>query len=80
MQGAWVPFLFEELTQQGVHPASSLSQQLSLSHLYFNNNWWHKSSEPSNHIKSSFQIEDAFHGIAILSLSIVMEYLSMYSG
>ena len=39
-----------------------------------------KSSERSNHIKSSFQIEDAFHGIAILSLSIVMEYLSMYSG
>ena len=38
------------------------------------------SSERSNHIKSSFQIEDAFHGIAILSLSIVMEYLSMYSG
>ena len=34
--------------------------------------------ERSTHIESSFQIEDAFHGIAILSLSIVMEYLSMW--
>ena len=32
------------------------------------------------HIESSFQVEDAFHGIAILSLSITMEYLCMYSG
>ena len=32
---------------------------------------------PTTHIESSCQIEDAFHGIAILSLSIVMEYLSM---
>ena len=32
------------------------------------------------HIESSFQIEDAFHGIANLSLSIAMEYLYMYLG
>ena len=32
------------------------------------------------HIESSFQIEDAFHGIANLSLSFVMEYLYMYLG
>ena len=32
------------------------------------------------YIESSFQIEDAFRGIAILSLSIAMEYLYMYSG
>ena len=31
-------------------------------------------------MESSFQIEDAFHGIAILNISIAMEYLSMYSG
>ena len=32
------------------------------------------------HIESSFQIEDAFHGIANLSLCIAMEYLYMYLG
>ena len=32
------------------------------------------------HIESSFQIEDALHGIANLSLSIAMEYLYMYLG
>ena len=30
--------------------------------------------------KRSFQIEDALHSIAILSLSIAMEYLYMYLG
>ena len=34
----------------------------------------------TSHIESSFQIEDAFHGIAILSLSIAIGYLYMYSG
>ena len=43
-----VPVEYLARDQQGVHPASSLSQQFSLSHLYFNNNWWHKSSERSN--------------------------------
>ena len=32
------------------------------------------------HIESSFQIEDAFHGIANWSLFIAMEYLSMSLG
>ena len=32
------------------------------------------------YIESSFQIEDAFHGIANLSLSIAMEHLYMYLG
>ena len=53
-----VPVEYLARDQQGVHPASSLSQQLSLSQLYFNNNWWHKRSERSNHIKSSFQINE----------------------
>ena len=32
------------------------------------------------HIESSFQIEDAFHGIAISSLSVAMEYVCMHLG
>ena len=32
------------------------------------------------YVESSFQIEDAFHGIASLSLCITMEYLYMYLG
>ena len=32
------------------------------------------------HIESSLQIEDAFRGIAILSLSIAMEYICMCPG
>ena len=32
------------------------------------------------YVESSFQIEDAFHDITILSLSIAMEYLYMYLG
>ena len=32
------------------------------------------------HIESSFQIEDAFRGVAILSLSVAMEYVCMCLG